>query len=81
MDKVDVTFATIAEAIEAIELPECDYVVGIARGGVVPASLIAFMSGCELGILTISYRDDQNHPNPDGPVIGPLPRIPSFKKG
>ena len=40
-NKVNLDFTTISQALKAFLLPEVDHIVGIANGGIVPASLIA----------------------------------------
>ena len=66
--KVALSFSTISEAIRSIKLPETDWVVGIGRGGVVPASLLAHQLRCGLTIVQLNYRDDDNHPAYEAPV-------------
>lgn len=39
-----------------------DGVVGIARGGVVPAALVAQRLGVGLKVMALNYRDDANQP-------------------
>jgi hypoxanthine phosphoribosyltransferase len=37
-----------------------DYVVGLTRGGLVPANLISQYLGCRMETLKVSLRDDAN---------------------
>jgi hypoxanthine phosphoribosyltransferase len=67
--KVDLTFERIATAIQDIVVPDVDVVVGIARGGIVPASLLGYRLGCGLVTMSVNYRDDDNRPRHDEPVI------------
>ncbi len=60
--KVSLSFKEISEAFRHFSLPEIDLVIGIGRGGVVPASLAAYRLGCELQIVSVNYRDDENQP-------------------
>lgn len=60
--KISLSFKEISAAFRRFPLPETDLVVGIGRGGVVPASLAAHQLGCELQIVRVNYRDDDNHP-------------------
>lgn len=64
------------------EFPPFDVVVGIARGGVAPAMLIAHQFDCELVLLTFNYRDDNNQPRYDEPALisGSIQDIPKHKK-
>lgn len=66
-NKVSLSFATISEALRELPLPEVDHVVGIGRGGVVPASLIAHQLQRELSIVWVNYRHDDNQPAHDHP--------------
>ena len=74
--KTDLDFNRISSAIRDLPLPRVDLVIGIARGGIVPASLVAYRLGCELLVLPINYRDDENHPRHDRPQVGGTVRIP-----
>ena len=60
--KTSLSFTTVSEALRAFSLPQTDCVIGIGRGGVVPASLIAHQLGCDLHIVQVNYRDDDNRP-------------------
>jgi uncharacterized protein len=66
---VDIPFVEISEAIAKFDFPKTDVVVGIAEGGLVPASLIAYKLGCELKIIKINFRDEINNPRYDSPKI------------
>ena len=65
--KTSLAFTTISEALRTFPLPETDCVIGIGRGGVVPASLIAHQLGCDLRIVQVNYRDDNNRPAHEQP--------------
>ena len=60
--KLSLSFKEISEAFRRFALPETDLVIGIGRGGVVPATLAAYQLGCELQIVRVNYRDDENQP-------------------
>ncbi len=62
MEKVELSFLAISHRIREIEYPETDLVVGIATGGVVPASLLAFHLQVPLEIIHLNYRDETNKP-------------------
>lgn len=59
---IDLLFDDISNELRKFTFPEVDLVVGIAKGGVVPASLIAHQLPCPLQIITIHYRDRDNAP-------------------
>ncbi|MEX2566652.1 MAG: phosphoribosyltransferase family protein [Cyclobacteriaceae bacterium] len=68
-EKIPITFQAISEAIHSFDFPEVDLVLGIGRGGVVPASMIAHQLGVELKMVRVSHRDDENDPMFEEPVI------------
>lgn len=63
------TFLQIIERLHQFHLPYFDLVIGIANGGLVPASLIAFKLGTELSTIRINFRDDKNIPLYDSPLV------------
>ncbi len=67
--KVSISFTTISKALREFPLPATDWVIGIGRGGVVPASLLAHQLQCGLQIVEVNHRDDDNHPLRDLPVF------------
>lgn len=75
-DKVSLDFTTISRALKEFSLPEVDHVVGIATGGIVPASLIAHQLNRPLSLIEINYRAPDNSPRYAEPVLKswqPLP--------
>ena len=66
---VHLSFKDISRRLREQELPFFDLVIGIGTGGVVPASLVAYQLNCELIIITLNYRDEQNTPQHEEPVI------------
>jgi hypoxanthine phosphoribosyltransferase len=68
-DKVKLDFLTITHGIDAIHLPEVDMIVGIATGGIVPASLLAYKLGCPLSLISINYRAEDNNPQRPEPQV------------
>lgn len=66
---IDIDFREILLALRKIKLPVFDLVVGIADGGVVPASLTANKLKCGLGIIKINYRNEDNSLKYNKPVI------------
>jgi hypoxanthine phosphoribosyltransferase len=57
-----INFSQIIKAINDFSFPDVDLIVGIARGGVVPAALIGYRMKREVKFLSINYRDDDNVP-------------------
>lgn len=75
-DKVNLEFTTISRALKTFPLPEVDHVVGIADGGIVPASLIAHQLNRPMSLIQINYRARDNSPRYPRPVLlswQPLP--------
>ncbi len=68
-DKVSLDFTTISRALKAFPLPEVDHVVGIATGGIVPASLVAHQIERPLSLIEINYRAGDNSPRYPDPVL------------
>ncbi len=66
---VRLTFREIARAVHDVPLPHYDLILGIARGGTVPASLIAYKLGCPLRTIRYSFRDDNNRPRHAAPRL------------
>ncbi len=66
---VPLSFQKIVQRLKDTPLPEVDLVIGIGTGGIVPASLAAFHLGAELQVMVLNYRDAQNTPRYDAPVV------------
>ncbi len=70
-------FETISQALWHISPPPADCVVGIAGGGIVPASLLAHQLRLPLYLLTINFRAPDNSPQRPAPeLLRELPPIP-----
>jgi hypoxanthine phosphoribosyltransferase len=67
--KTNLTFQEISRRIRKIPFPTIDLVIGIATGGTVPASLVAFHLNVPLQLITINYRDEDNTPRFDTPHL------------
>lgn len=67
--KVALTFVEISGRLHTAKLPQVDVVVGIARGGLVPASLVAHQLRVPLAVMRVNYRDDDNKPRADAPKL------------
>ncbi|GEM85572.1 phosphoribosyltransferase [Meiothermus granaticius] len=79
--KVRLEFHTISARLRELKLPEVDVVVGIARGGIVPASMVAHQLGVPLVLLHLNYRDDHNRPQrPQPQLLQPIPFDPTGKR-
>jgi uncharacterized protein len=75
-EKISLDFTCISTALKAFPFPEVDHVVGIATGGIVPASLIAHQINRPLSLIEINYRAPDNSPRYPRPVLlswQPLP--------
>jgi hypoxanthine phosphoribosyltransferase len=68
-EKISLDFLTISRALKTFPLPQVDHVVGIATGGIVPASLVAHQIGCSLSLMHINYRAPDNTPQHVEPVL------------
>ncbi|MFZ5993308.1 MAG: phosphoribosyltransferase [Deinococcota bacterium] len=79
--RVRLEFATISSRLHKLRLPAVDVVVGVARGGIVPAAMVAHQLGTPLVILRINYRDDANRPQRSTPdLLAPLDFDPVGKR-
>jgi uncharacterized protein len=67
--KVRLEFAEISRRLRELHLPKVDVVVGIGRGGIVPASLIAHQLELPLQIMRVNFRDDDNTPRAASPRL------------
>jgi len=76
------SFRDITTRLAAWTFPsELDGVVGIASGGVVPASLVAMRLGVDLKIIALNYRDDANEPRFAEPrLLSNVPRLDGWKR-
>ena len=70
---VPLSFKIIVERLKNLKLEGYDLVIGIGNGGIVPASLVAFHLNSELRIIVLNYRDENNTPKYDEPVMISLP--------
>ncbi len=68
-------FLEIVERLKAMALPAVDRVVGVATGGIVPASLVAYQLERPLSLVLINYRAPDNTPRYPAPrLLAPAPR-------
>ena len=59
--------------MKSFPFPEVDLVIGIATGGIVPASLTAHQLGCPLRLMQVSFRAADNTP------LYPEPKVVSWQ--
>lgn len=76
MDKVTLSFSEISQRLRKLSLPEVDWVVGIATGGIVPASLLAHQLSKPLALLHINFRARDNSPRYERPqLLADMPEL------
>lgn len=66
-EKLDVSFKEISNALKSYSLPRVDLIIGISRGGIVPACLVAHQLSVDLVLAEINYRNDENQPRFEEP--------------
>lgn len=69
MLKPELDFSDLTRRLKALMLPPADLVVGIATGGIVPASLVAFHLELPLELISINFRDATNRPQRMAPEL------------
>jgi hypoxanthine phosphoribosyltransferase len=79
-ERVQLEFKTISQALRSFEFPDVEVIIGIATGGIVPASLIAHQLSCPLGLLRINYRAQDNSVARPTPELLGDPNLPSISK-
>ena len=67
--KVDLAFVEISRRLENLDLHQIDRVIGIATGGIVPATMIAHQLRKPFSLLHINFRDEANFPRHDQPIL------------
>lgn len=65
----DISFRAISDALGNVKLSGYDLVVGIADGGIIPATLVAYKIGCDLKIAKFNYRNNDNIPQHHEPIL------------
>lgn len=66
---VPLSFREITERLKQMQLPETDVVIGIGSGGIPPATMVAYHLNAELQVMLLNYRDEQNTPRYDEPLV------------
>jgi uncharacterized protein len=76
------SFKDIVDRLARWESPrDIDGVVGIARGGVVPAALVAQRLGLELKLIALNYRDDAHEPRFAAPkLLSAVPDLGTWRR-
>jgi xanthine phosphoribosyltransferase len=59
----------IINKINQFDFPDFDFVIGIARGGIIPAALISQKLNLPLKIINVNYRDENHKPKFDKPIL------------
>jgi len=67
--KYPLSLEEIQQRLQEYPIPKADLVIGIGRGGSNPAKMVAAMISAPLFILNVNYRDDENNPQREAPVI------------
>lgn len=76
-NKIDLGFAQISAALHQVSIQDIDCIVGIAEGGILPASLLAHQLRLPLYLLKINYRAPDNSPQREAPaLLGNIPELP-----
>jgi adenine/guanine phosphoribosyltransferase-like PRPP-binding protein len=78
-DRISLDFETISRVLKQTNLPNVDFVVGIAEGGIVPAALLAHQLGVPMHLLRINYRAPDNSPRHSAPIL--LADAPTLPEG
>ena len=76
------SFIEISSRLAGWNFPErIDGVVGIATGGVVPASLVAMRLKVGLKVMALNYRDESNEPRFEEPkLLSSVPDLGSWRR-
>ncbi len=69
MSKTKLSFKEIIQRISRQRISKPDLVIGIARGGITLAAIIAYKLKSDLKIIKIKYRDRYNNPKYKTPKI------------
>jgi hypoxanthine phosphoribosyltransferase len=77
---VTISFKEIIERLKNLDLPEFDLVIGIGSGGIPPAAFVAFHLNTELQVISMNYRDEENKPRYNEPVLLKKPEWELEKK-
>ncbi|MFC1807775.1 phosphoribosyltransferase [Candidatus Omnitrophota bacterium] len=65
----EISFRSITNRIDDLILPSFDLVIGIATGGIVPATLIAYKLGLDVRFIQLNFRGTDNKPKSEKPRL------------
>lgn len=68
-DKPLIPFHSISARLHEMSFPEVAGVIAIERGGLYPGLLIAHQLRLPLHRIRVRFRDDENAPDPRGPMV------------
>jgi len=75
MDKIKITLPEIISGLRGVDYNKYDFIIGIGRGGIIPASIISYISMKDLLIIWISLRNEENKEMYDTPKLVIIPDI------
>jgi uncharacterized protein len=67
--KLSLSLTEIKKRLNDYPVPQADLVIGIGRGGTYPAQMVASKIGANLQLIRVNYRDDDNLPQRESPVL------------
>lgn len=77
---IEISYEEVSTALNRLPLKDIDHVVAIARGGLIPASIVAYNLNVSLSTIHINYRDDSNSPRFDRPkLLAPIEISSKFR--
>jgi hypoxanthine phosphoribosyltransferase len=79
MDKINLGFQQIIDAINKTEFGEYDLIVAIARGGLIPAALVSKKLDLDVKIMKIKYKDEDKRPIYEKPKIEYKPELEGLR--
>jgi len=66
---VHLTMLEIVSRLQKLELPDIDLILGIASGGIVPASMLSYKLQKPMQLIHINFRDADNKPKFQQPQL------------
>ncbi|WP_373524304.1 aldo/keto reductase [Aquiflexum sp.] len=67
--KQPLSLTIIQQRLDSYPIPHADLVIGIGRGGAIPAQMVAQKIGAKLLVVRVNFRDDENNPQREMPVF------------
>ncbi|WP_291786010.1 aldo/keto reductase [Cecembia sp.] len=68
-EKFPLSLNSIQQRLAAYPLPDVDFVLGIGRGGSIPAEMVAKTISKPFRIIRVNFRDDKNQPQRQAPEL------------